>query len=242
MDNKGKYPPSLGVLLPDYLPAKELLNSHLATDKSEVGYDYVTGLTDSSPPKQAVILDKHASKSGERAVAYVDGSAEVTSDQNPVAQALSTADRTHTPEAVVPIARQAPSPEDAVMTRLRNASGDKISNLDLADVTEVSEIPADYLGTREIVFMEPEQGEPTVPPENAHWRVTISAKSLRSRDALTTFDSIFAGKSRGAPCVVAITNTDATYLFVRLGRNDLGATCYFEAIGKDNKPVKILLR
>jgi hypothetical protein len=131
----------------------------------------------------------------------------------------------------------APIQEDELLVAVRNAVG-------LTDVKQVSEIPADYVGTHEIVAVQPENGEPTVPPPNARWQVTISAKSLRSRDSSTTFDAIFIGKKNNVPCVVALTTTKATYFFTKLDpkADALGATCYFEAVGKDDKLVKFLLR
>ena len=121
--------------------------------------------------------------------------------------------------------------------RSENATG-------LTDVKKVTDIPPDYVGTRDIVAVQPENGEPTVTPPNARWQVTISPRSIRSRDSSATFVAIFVGKKENASCVVAITDTKATYFFAKIDPNPeaLGATCYFEAVGKDDKSVKFLLR
>jgi hypothetical protein len=139
------------------------------------------------------------------------------------------------PVNVTPL--QAKPQEDEVLVAIRDA-------LRLTDVKEVTDMPADYIGTFEIVAVQPENGEPTVTPPNAHWQVTISSKSLRSRDSFATFDAIFIGKQENVPCVVALTNTKATYFLAKLDpkAGELGATCYFEAVGKEGKPVKFLLR
>jgi hypothetical protein len=131
----------------------------------------------------------------------------------------------------------APAQEDELLVAVRNAVG-------LTEVKKVAEIPAEYVGTREIVAVQPENGELTVTPPNAHWQVTISPKSIRSRDSFATFVAIFVGKKDNDSCVVAITNTKATYFFAKIDPNPeaLGATCYFEAVGKDDKSVKFLLR
>ncbi|MEP6668037.1 MAG: GYF domain-containing protein [Chthoniobacter sp.] len=130
-----------------------------------------------------------------------------------------------------------PQQEDELLVAIRKA-------LNLTDVKEVADMPADYVGTRVIVAMQPDQGEPTYPPKGVAWQVDISRKSLRWRDAFTMFDAIFVAKKNDVPCVVALTHSDATYIFAKLdgSPNALGATRYFEAIGKDNKSVKILLR
>jgi hypothetical protein len=76
IDNNGKFPPKLQALVPDYLPDATVFVSPFEPGE-EVGYEYVTGLSDSSPPATDLVEDKFSARGGSRVVVRVDGSGEV---------------------------------------------------------------------------------------------------------------------------------------------------------------------
>jgi hypothetical protein len=77
IDNKGKFPPTLQTLVPDYIPNMAIFASPFQTGVP-VGYDYTPGLTDTSSPSLVLIEDKFAPQVGHvRVVCHVDTSAEV---------------------------------------------------------------------------------------------------------------------------------------------------------------------
>jgi hypothetical protein len=74
VDNNGKFPATLDELIPDYLVDRSLFTSPFAPTEP-MGYSYVPGLTDTSPPETELIEDKFSVGSGQRIVVRVDGSA-----------------------------------------------------------------------------------------------------------------------------------------------------------------------
>jgi hypothetical protein len=76
VDNNGKYPATLEELIPDYLLDRTIFVSPFAPTEP-MGYSYVPGLTDTSPPETELIEDKFSAGSGQRVVVRVDGSAVV---------------------------------------------------------------------------------------------------------------------------------------------------------------------
>jgi len=77
IDNKGKFPPTLQALVPDYLANKDIFPSPFRPEVP-LGYEYTPGLTATSPPNTVLIEDKFAPEvAHERVVAHVDASAEV---------------------------------------------------------------------------------------------------------------------------------------------------------------------
>lgn len=163
--------------------------------------------------------------------AYHDFKTGFESVQGPPPTAVTTTPKPNVIPAVTP------PQEDELLVAVRNYTG-------LTDVKEVSGIPADYIGTYDVVAVEPEGGSPALTSPNAHWQVTISAKSLVAGDGSAKFDAVFIGKKQNRPCAVALTTSKATYLFAKLDQQEgaEGATCFFEAIGNDDKQVKYLLR
>jgi hypothetical protein len=77
VDNNGKFPPALQALVPDYLLDTSIFVSPFRLD-ARVGYDYTSGLTDTSPASTILLEDKFSPEVGHvRVVCHVDGSAEM---------------------------------------------------------------------------------------------------------------------------------------------------------------------
>jgi len=77
VDNKGKFPPKLEALVPDYLVDASLFISPFAPGEP-MGYTYTTGLTDTSDPTLDLLEDKFSAASGQRVVVHADCSGQVT--------------------------------------------------------------------------------------------------------------------------------------------------------------------
>ena len=74
-DYRGKFPPTLQALVPDYLPDAKIFISPFAPEVP-MGFTYTAGLTDTSRAEAILVEDKFASREHHRVVAHVDGSAE----------------------------------------------------------------------------------------------------------------------------------------------------------------------
>lgn len=77
-DNDGAFPPSLEVLVPDYIPTTQVFISPF-NPTMPMGYTYHAGLTENSPPETVLIEDTFAPGEGKKVVVHVDISGEVTS-------------------------------------------------------------------------------------------------------------------------------------------------------------------
>lgn len=77
LDNDGAFPPSLEVLVPDYIPTTQVFISPF-NSTMPMGYTYHAGLTENSPPETVLIEDTFAPGAGQNVVVHVDISGEVT--------------------------------------------------------------------------------------------------------------------------------------------------------------------
>jgi DNA-directed RNA polymerase subunit RPC12/RpoP len=76
IDNNGKYPPNLDVLVPDYIVDKSTFISPFKPEEP-VGYKYTPGHTDTEDPKIIVLEDKFSPEKGMRVVVHLDTAAEM---------------------------------------------------------------------------------------------------------------------------------------------------------------------
>ncbi len=199
MDNEGHFPASLDLLVPDYVEGKSIFHSPLAKDDAETSYEYASGRKDTDSPKEILIRDKYASKSGKRAIVYVDATGEIKSDPTPAPLPVTTAN--------LPTASSSPttlSPEKPDATRLRDVG--------FKNVTPLSQVPSRLVGDMIALHAQAEGGE--IKDYGAGARIgAINSNSIELSGKTYPMNSIYSAQQDNDPWFIMV-NDEMTFMLL----------------------------